>query len=185
MREPNDVRRMTFEDAARLDPDQQPGELDAGKWVPVTRNTWEHGRLMVNIGTLLKLYAKQHPGWSIASGDPGTKLGHGPDTLRGPDIGLVKAERVPSGKGAAGWLEGAPDLVVEIAGDAQSTSQLMRKAGEYFRAGAQLVWIVEPEGRNVLVLTPPDHVRVLAANEVLDGDALLPGFQATVSEIFE
>jgi Uma2 family endonuclease len=176
---------MTFEEAARLDPDEQPGELDAGRWVPVTKNTWEHGRLMVNISTLLKLYVKQRPEWSVASGDPGTKLGRGPDTLRGPDVGLVRSNRVPTGKGAAGWLEGAPDLVVEIAGDAQSTSQLMRKAAEYFRAGAQIVWVVEPETKNVIVLTPPDHVRVLTSNETLDGGTLLPGFACRVAEIFE
>jgi hypothetical protein len=35
--------RMTFHDAARLDPDEHSGELDEGRWVPVTKNTWRHG----------------------------------------------------------------------------------------------------------------------------------------------
>ncbi|HZF52134.1 MAG TPA: hypothetical protein VE093_25950 [Polyangiaceae bacterium] len=35
--------RMTFHDAARLDPDEHSGELDEGRWVPVTKNPWRHG----------------------------------------------------------------------------------------------------------------------------------------------
>ena len=61
----------------------------------------------------------------------------------------------------------------------------MRKAAEYFRAGAQLVWIVDPEVRTVIVLTPPDHVHVVAEAESLDGGTLLPGFRCLISEIFE
>ncbi|MGK4003408.1 hypothetical protein WMF31_12335 [Sorangium sp. So ce1036] len=76
---------MTFEAAARLDPDEAPGELDAGRWVPVTRRTWRHGKIAGNAYLLLRLYARAHPGWSVAVGDPGTKLGHDPDTLRGPE----------------------------------------------------------------------------------------------------
>jgi Uma2 family endonuclease len=75
--------------------------------------------------------------------------------------------------------------VVEIAVDAQATSSLMRKAAEVFKRGAQVVWIVEPEAQNVIVLTPPDHVRVLTRNETIDGGTLLPGFRATVAEFFE
>lgn len=148
-------------------------------------NAWEHGRLTANIGTLLKLYTREHAGWSVASGKPGMRLGNDRDTVDGPDIGLVRSQRAPSGNGRDGWLEGAPDLVVEIAGDSQPTSALMRKAAEYFSSGAQLVWIVEPEAKNVIVLTPPDHVRVLSSNELIDGGTLLPGFRAMVAEFFE
>src|SRR5215510_15017503 len=65
---------MTFEDAADLDPKEFPGELDAGRWVPMTKNTWRHGRIVVNVSTLLKLYTRQNPGWSVSAGGPGAKL---------------------------------------------------------------------------------------------------------------
>ena len=47
-----DKERMTFEDAARLDPDVMGGELDAGRFVPVTKNTWQHGVIAGNASSL-------------------------------------------------------------------------------------------------------------------------------------
>lgn len=176
---------MTFEEAARLDPDEQPGELQAGRWVPVTRGTWRHGEVVITIGYLLKRYAKANPGWSVSGADPGAKLSSEPDTLRGPDVGLVRAERRPTGKGVDGWLDGAPDLAVEVAGDSQSYAELTRKALEYLAAGAQMVWIVDLDRSEVAVLTPPDRVRVVAADETLDAGDVLPGFSCHVAELFE
>lgn len=176
---------MTFEEAARLDPDRQAGELDNGRWVPVTRTTWRHGRLMLKVGMLLERYAQSNAGWMVAVGDPGAKLASTPDVLRGADVALVRAERVPQGKGVAGWLEGAPDLAVEIKGDAQTFSDLNRKAIEYLKAGSALVWVVDSDAETVVVFSQPDHVRVVGKNDLLDAGALLPGFSCRVAEIFE
>ena len=96
--------------------------------------------------------------------DPGAKLQRDPDTLRGPDVGVVRAEREPTGRGAEGWLDGAPDLAVEVAGDSQTVSELTQKALEYLRAGARLVWVIDADARRVLELTPPDHVRLLGGH---------------------
>jgi Uma2 family endonuclease len=176
---------MTFEQAASLDPDETPGELDAGKWVPVTRSTWRHGKIAANVCVLLRLYARENPGWSIAVGDPGTKLGHDPDILRGPDVAMVRAEREPQGRGVDGWLEGAPDLAVEVLGDRQSASELAKKALEYLAAGAKMVWVLDAEPARVMVFTPPDHILVLGREDVLDGGHALPGFSCRVAEMFE
>jgi len=177
---------MTFEEAARLDPRKQPGELVAGKWIPVTRNTWRHGRIVMRVGATLLDFAKNHPGYSVSGGDPGTMLSHDPDTLRGPDVAVVRSRREPKGKGAKGWLEGAPDLAVEVAGDRATVSALLEKAFEYLKAGGKAVWILEDdEGGRVLVVTAPDRIRVLGANETLDGGKALPGFSCRVGELFE
>ncbi len=176
---------MTFEEAARLDPDEQAGEIDHGEWKPATKGTWRHGEIVGNVCFLLRLYAREHPGWSVATADPGTKLARNPDLLRGPDVGMVRAERRPTGRGVEGWLEGAPDLVVEVVGDAQSVGELTKKAGEYLAAGAKMVWVVDAEARCVVLFVPPDHVRVVGAEETLDGGDVLPGFRCVVKELFE
>ncbi|WP_438035148.1 Uma2 family endonuclease [Sorangium sp. So ce204] len=175
---------MTFDEAARLDPDAQAGEIVDGEWVPMTSNTWRHGELVVNVSVLLKLYAREHPGWSVAGGDPGTKLARDPDRLRGPDVAMARVERLPTGRGADGWLDGAPDLAVEILGDGQSASELLKKALEYMAAGAAMVWVIDPDPARVMVLTPPDHVRILGREDTLDGGAVLPGFTCKVAELF-
>jgi Uma2 family endonuclease len=174
---------MTFEEAAFLDHDETPGELVAGRFVPVPKSTWRHGKIMVKTGILLELYAREHPGWSVAVGNPGTKLRHDPDTLRRPDVAVVRAERVPEGRGADGWLEGAPDLAVEIVGDSQTVSELVGKAAEYLVAGAKMVWVLQPEASSILVLTS-NHARMLEPDALLDGGELLPGFSCRVRELF-
>jgi Uma2 family endonuclease len=153
--------------------------------VPTTRNTYRHGEILIAVGFVLKSYARTHPAWRVAGGDPGSKLARNPDVLRGPDVALVKAERWPSGKGAEGWLQGAPDLAVEIMGDDQTFSDLTRKALEYLSSGSRIVWVIDPHPRRVVVFTPPDHVRVLAVHDELDGGDLLDDFTCKVVELFE
>ena len=175
---------MTFEDAARLDPDEAGGELDAGRWVPLTKNTWRHGEIVGNAHFLLLGYARRHRGWSVAVGDPGTKLASNPDVLRGPDVAIVRSDRRPRGRGVEGWLDGAPDVVVEVVGDAQSTGDLAKKALEYMAAGARRVWVLDPESERVIVYSPPNALRVLSGADLLDGEDVLPGFSCAVSELF-
>jgi len=176
---------MTFEAAAQLDPDEQGGEIVDGVWIPVTRATWRHGEIIFTIAYLLKAYARQHPGWSVSGADPGVKLARNPDKLRGPDAGMVRAERAPTGKGVDGWLEGAPDLAIEVVSDSQTISEMTKKALEYIAGGAQMVWLVDPEPRRVVLFTPPNQVKILGTDDLIDGGTVLPGFSCKVSELFE
>lgn len=180
---------MTFEEAALLDPDEYPGEIVDGKWIPagsrVTGSTWRHGEIVSRITFLLMVFSKANPGFSVAAGDVGTKLRRDPDTLRGPGVGVVRRERLPKGRGAEGWLEGAPDFVVEVIGDSQTESELIEKAFEYLSAGARMVWIVNGDRKKVLVFTPPDHVKIVGDGGTLDGGDALPGFACGVAELFD
>jgi len=141
--------------------------------------------VVVNIAVLLKQYAKAHEGWSVAAADPGTKLARNPDVLRGPDVAIVRLERVPTGVGEGGWLDGAPDVAVDVIRDTQSHSELARKALEYLSSGGKMAWVVDAERERVVLYTAPDHVRVLGRDDVLDGGDALPGFSARVAEFFE
>lgn len=177
-------QQISFDEAVELDADTHPGELVGGRWQPVTRNTWRHGTIASNVVFLLMAWVKAAGGgWSVATGDPGTKLKN--DTLRGPDVGVVRAERAPAGTGTDGWLEGAPDLAVEVAGDSQGIAELTLKVVDYLKAGAQLVWVVDPRARKVLVHTPTGPVRVLSEADTLDAEPVLPGFSCQVAELFE
>jgi Uma2 family endonuclease len=177
--------RMTFEEAAQLDPDEQGGEIVDGEWTPMTRSTWRHGEIVLSIGILLRAYTREHQGWSVAVADPGVKLARSPDRLRGPDVGMVRSERMPRGKGVAGWLDGAPELAVEVLGDTQTSSEMIKKALEYLAAGARMVWLVDADPRRVMLFTPPDHVQILGEDEALEGGDVLPGFRCQVAELFE
>lgn len=176
---------MTFEAAARLDPDEFAGDIDRGEWVPVSKNTWRHGEIVGNAYVLLREFARRHGGWLVSVGDPGAKLAHDPDTLRGADVALIRAERKPTGRGVEGWLEGAPDLAVEVVGDGQTSTQVAKKGLDYLRAGGRMVWVLDPDARLVMVLGEDRQLRILGSEEMLDGGDVLPGFSCKVSEFFE
>lgn len=184
---------ITFEEAALLDPATHPGELDEGRWVPMSRGTWRHGEICLNLAMILGRFCREHPEWRAAVNDPGVKLGRFPDTLRGPDIAVIRAERRPTGEGVDGWLEGAPELVVEVAGGSQSPGELASKALQYLSAGAKAVWIVDGKARVVMIFTAPNVIRVVNAVEgvgleagsgTLDGGDALPGFSCELADIF-
>ncbi len=186
MAEPAVVPRpMTFEDAAQLDPDQDRGEIVNGEWIPVSNNTWRHGEILFALCGIIQRYLLTHPGWSVSVGDPGTKLSTEPATLRGPDIGMVREERRPTGTGVDGWLEGAPTLAVEVVGDRQSVAGVINKSLEYLAAGALVVWVIDPASSKVLVLTPPNCIQVIGAEDTLEGGDVLPDFACKVAEILK
>jgi Uma2 family endonuclease len=61
----------------------------------------------------------------------------------------------------------------------------LQKVEDYFEAGTQQVWVVYPEQRKVAVFHSLQASNWFAANDTLNGGALLPGFTCPVVELFE
>jgi len=79
------------------------------------------------------------------------------------------------------WI---PALAVEILSKSNTRREIERKRGEYFAAGTQLVWVVDPRKRMVEVFTSvEDHV-ILSDGDTLDGGEVLPGFTLDVTDWF-
>ena len=140
-----------------------------------------HGELAVRIGALLLAFARPRKLGRVTA-ESGYVTERGPDTVRGPDVAFVRMDRVPEGDDRDGFVEGAPDLAVEIRSPSDRPGKLAEKVTEYFGAGAGLVWVIEPRKRLVMVHTPDGITRVLRDGEFVDGGNVLPGFTAPVSE---
>jgi Uma2 family endonuclease len=111
----------------------------------------------------------------------------GPVPVRFPDLAFLRAARLPDPY-ASGFLPGAPDLAVEIAGRHDYLPELRRKARAYLAAGAALVWVLVPPhpGRRVRVVvwTADGRERMQRATEELVGDPVLPGFRVRPAELW-
>ena len=83
-------------------------------------------------------------------------------------------------------LEGAPDLVIEILSPKTARFDLGLKRVNYFRAGIEELWIVDPKLREVSVYQRSDPER--PSFHAKPGDELttqlLPGLVISVAEIF-
>lgn len=178
------TRPLTFDDVRQFDPDELPGELENGEWIPVSRPTPRHGEVMAQLAFLLKCFLMQHPIGRVSCGDPGVELTHDPDTLRGPDVIFVANERLED-KMPDDWLESAPDLAVEIVSKSQSFVENALRARDLLAAGSRAAWVIDPKSRTVAVFTEPDRVRFLQEEDELDGGEVLPGFRCRVAQLFE
>lgn len=179
-----ETKKMTLEEVRQLNPDEQPGELVRGVFVPMSRPTIRHGFVTAKVVFILMRYLEQNPIGQVVCNDAGFVLEQQPDTLRGPDVGVILKERIPPEGLPDDWWEGAPDLAVEIVSRSQTAHDLAKKALEYLQAGTKMVWVIDPESRTVAVYTPPDHIRILGESETLDGGDVLPNFQIRVGELF-
>lgn len=77
-----------------------------------------------------------------------------------------------------------PDLAVEVKSPDDKLKDMRAKARYYLANGTKLVWLVEPHRRFVEVYSPDEEL-VLLEDETLSGGTVLPGFQATVRELFQ
>jgi Uma2 family endonuclease len=78
-----------------------------------------------------------------------------------------------------------PDLAVEVLSRSNTPREMERKLRDYFRAGVRLVWYVEPALRQVRVFTAADQSEVVAADGMLRGGDVLPGFELSMRDWFE
>jgi len=139
--------------------------------------------LAVAIATLLKNFVG-HRNLGLVSGEAGMSLLF-PGLVRIPDVAFASWERVPGGKMPSDPIPDlVPDLAIEVLSQGNTKREMARKCEEYFKAGVQLLWIVDPDARRVEVYTAPGSVRTLAEPESLDGGDVLPGFVLPLRDIF-
>lgn len=157
-------------------------ELVRGTLVPVNPANAEHGRIAVLIAARLLAFADSR-GLGTVMVETGYKLGRGPDTVRGPDVSFVRAGRTGFPP-HAGFVEGAPDLAVEVRSPDDTLSSVLVKAEEYLAAGARLVWIVEARAARVHVFRAGEPTLIVDRTGALDGADVLPGFRLELRELF-
>ena len=72
-------------------------------------------------------------------------------SMPAPDLSAVHPSRWDKAVKNDGWLEGSPELVIEVA--SPSNHSLQRKAALYLEHGAEQIWIVNRKTRSVAVVS--------------------------------
>ena len=174
---------ITGEEFLRMG-DQGPCELIDGVVVKIVPVGAEHGFIEFNLGGELRSFVRSRKlGW-VMGGEVGLYVKRNPDRVRGADIVFVsnlKQQIRPT----AGYLEEAPDLVVEVVSPNDSQKAVDEKIAEYFQIGVARVWIVESKKKTVAVYRSAHQMTRLGQNDVLIGEGRLSGFSMTVRDIFE
>ena len=114
----------------------------------------------------------------------GYVLDRAPDVVRIPDVSFIALARLPQGRVPEGYIDGAPDLAVEIVSPSDRAEDVYGKVREYLEAGTLLIWVVWPRDRAITVYAVDGEIRELRASDELSGDNVLPGFRVSVADVF-
>jgi Uma2 family endonuclease len=141
------------------------------------------GLFALSFGSILLAFVRSRNLGVVGAPDSLMRLRPGQQRL--PDLSFTAWANLPSG---TAHLQSvalyAPDLAVEILSDSNTPAEMTRKRSEYFAAGTQLVWIIDPDARTVDVFTDPTTHTLLTAADTLDGGAVLPGFTLPLADLF-
>lgn len=108
-----------------------------------------------------------------------------PNLVRGPDVAFNSWESLPGRKIPPEPIPDlSPNLAVEVLSKSNTVKEMERKRREYFKAGLQLVWIVNAVSRTVDVYTSPTQFTTRHESDTLDGGEVLPGFALSLKELF-
>lgn len=160
-------------------------ELVEGKIVYMSPTGLDHGSYEVNMAQSLKAFVKRRKLGKVVSGEVGVFTRRNPDTVRGVDVAFISHERLAQRKRQQGFLDVAPELIVEIMSPDDRWSEVKQKLKEYFAIGVQLVWVVDPGDWTVYAYRSMTDVREFTGADTLTGDEVLPGFAVPVAELFE
>jgi Uma2 family endonuclease len=175
--------RVTAEELWHMGSLMENFELVKGELIEMTPPGGTYGSTAVNLSSILLGFIKEKKLGAVMV-ETGYKLASQPDTVRAPDVSFLSAAKIPSTGLPDGYIDGAPDLAVEIVSPGDTASEIQDKVQDYLAHGAQLVWVVYPAQRLVLAYYPDGAARTLHAGDTLADERVLPGFTCPVKDIF-
>ncbi|MEK7257451.1 MAG: Uma2 family endonuclease [Bacteroidota bacterium] len=107
-----------------------------------------------------------------------------PTQIRVPDLAYYTAEQI---RQTAKKKDAKPitAFAIEIISDHDKINKVMRKLGEYFKAGIQVVWLIFPEFEQVYVYRSPKNVMVCQDKDLCSAEPVIPGFVISAEDLFK
>ncbi len=158
-------------------------ELVRGKLIVTGPESGRHGAVSATIGVALLSFVETNGLGQVIGSSAGYVLSRGPDTVRQPDASFLTAERFKD-QDLDAFLEGAPDLAVEVLSPSNTAAEMRAKMDDYFGAGCRVLWIVDPLRKSVVVHRPDASPVILTEDDTLTDEDLLPGFSLAVRDVF-
>ena len=175
----------TDEEFMALPDDGHHYEIINGELIDMGNSGALHGYVCSTLMILLGGYVRQHNLGAMLDSSTAFKMKNG--NKRSPDIAFFAKERL---QGIAvlpsGYLEGAPDLAVEVLSPGNTVEEIDDKLTEYFENGSRLVWVINPTQHYVLVYrSAQEPDRLLKGKDSLDGEEVIPGFTLAIADLFQ
>jgi Uma2 family endonuclease len=158
-------------------------ELVRGELIMMSPGKGRHAAVGMKIGGSLLNFVEANRLGTVFDSSAGYVLSRNPDTVREPDVSFLGTQRLKE-QDLDAFLEGAPDLAVEVLSPSNTEAEMREKMADYFGAGCRVVWIVDPLRRSVVIHRPNASPAILTEDDTLTEEEILPGFSLIVREIF-
>ena len=178
-------RPITLEEYEFLiEPDEVCSEVSGGRLIRAPRAGAYHTIVTTNIYDRLNAFVRRH-GLGRVTMEGGYRLAEHPLTIRGPDVGFISREKLPTPVPRRGPWPFGPDLAIEVLSPAHTASDLQTKVLEYFDAGAAQVWVIDPLSEVATIYHSLKDIEIVRTPATIGGGELLPGFELELQSIFE
>jgi Uma2 family endonuclease len=171
------ARPLTYDDLRQTPDDGSRYEIIGGELLVSPSPTTQHQRLVFLLGRIVGDFVDEDRLGMVLPGPVDVRLGV--HTIVVPDLLFVRAGRIDIVRAAL--VEGAPDLVVEVASLSTRGRDNVQKAAAYAEAGVPEYWLPDPERRAFRMLVLRDGIYRDAEpvdgrfhSTVIDGLALDP-----------
>ena len=176
-------RLMTAKELIRLSRDGHRYELVKGELLTMSPAGEQHGAVIMKVAVPLGHHVASNKLGIVYGAETGFKLESDPDTVLAPDVAFIRRERIR--KISVAFRDGAPDLAVEVTSPGESRNKVAKKAQQWLKLGALVVWVVDPQKQIVTIYRSGQDAKILTKADELTGEDVVHGFKISVSEIFD
>jgi Uma2 family endonuclease len=143
----------------------------------------EHAEISMRLTLVIAPWVRSRQLGTYICAELGFWIEHGPDTVRAPDGAFIRAERLAAMGRRTGYVDGPPDLAIEILSPNDRRTRALEKCRMWVATGASMAVLVEPDRRTATVVTAAgehelDERAALAFGEVI------PGLEIPLLEVF-
>jgi Uma2 family endonuclease len=183
-------KRITGEEFMRLPEPEHGGKMELVDGVVRVMSPvgLEHGEVAGLIYDALRDFARKHRLGRVTH-ETGFRLRRRPDRVLAPDVSvLFEARRPRTRERRESFVEGPPDLAVEVVSPSDRQRDVLEKVGQYLDGATPRVWVVRPRRQTVTVYRQSGEAVTRGPGDILSSDdAGLPveGFRLPVADIFE
>jgi Uma2 family endonuclease len=175
----------TDEEFMALPKDGHRYEIVNGELIDTGNSGALHGNLAITLSSALFAVVNAQKLGALFDSSTAFKMKSG--NRRSPDISFFAKERLQGmTELPTGFLDGAPDLAVEVLSPGNTVEEIEAKITEYFDNGSRLVWVISPTQHYVLIYrSAQEPDRLLKSVDSLDGEEVIPGFTLPVADLFQ
>lgn len=174
--------KITLEEFLKLPETKPASEYINGQIIQKPMPQGKHSKLQGELITAINAIAKPQ---KIALAFPELRCTFGGRSI-GPDVTLFAWERIPVDENSdiANVFKIAPDWTIEILSPEQSQTKVTGNILHCLNYGCQLGWLLDPNGKSVLVFPAQQQPQLLTQNDVLPVPNLVPDLRLTVADVF-